>query len=461
VTSLTNATDMFDGIALSTANYDALLNGWDAQALNSGVTFSGGNSTYCTGETARANMISSDSWTITDGGRDCPPVIQVDLSDSHTAPGGNWNTIPDASMNSTVSNLVDFNTGAATTVSYTGSGWSSPYDGETFWTSGDKDWVVDDAADDQFYTTGTATITFNGLNDSSRYIVEVVAAFSSDDVGDYTIGSQFADRTYECAIGVNGDDFRTNTDGRTPGNWLIWDNVAPSSGSITINFVDSTGSSYAEANAIRLVELDPDTPVTMDAGKNPQCSGGLTITDSTFLQDAGDQIDFFHNGLADNVDTDLGSSGADQRWARTWDCTVLDTNSNGGTVDVTFDFVLAGMYDSQPPAGDASNYLLLHRPGSSGDFSTIATGTSLGGDGWSVTFAGVSVDPATSLCSEITLGTTDASDSPTALTLSSFSARQNGVEGTATAFLAVLAPLAALFVPGIFIIIRRHQARQV
>jgi len=64
---------MFIRATLSTTNYDALLNGWDAQTLQSGVTFHGGNSTYCAGEAARANMISSDSWTITDGGKDCQP----------------------------------------------------------------------------------------------------------------------------------------------------------------------------------------------------------------------------------------------------------------------------------------------------------------------------------------------------------------------------------------------------
>ena len=71
VDALTTAQSMFADVTLSTANYDALLNGWDAQALQPNVTFSGGNSQYCTGEAARAHMISSDGWTITDGGSGC------------------------------------------------------------------------------------------------------------------------------------------------------------------------------------------------------------------------------------------------------------------------------------------------------------------------------------------------------------------------------------------------------
>ncbi len=68
VTSLTNATNMLQGVTLSTANYDALLIGWNSQNLQPNVTFNGGFSQYCDGAAARANMTSSDNWTITDGG---------------------------------------------------------------------------------------------------------------------------------------------------------------------------------------------------------------------------------------------------------------------------------------------------------------------------------------------------------------------------------------------------------
>ncbi len=71
VAALTNAADMFRDVKLSTPNYDALLIGWDAQALQNGVTFNGGFSTYCSGKDARANMTSTDSWNIEDGGEEC------------------------------------------------------------------------------------------------------------------------------------------------------------------------------------------------------------------------------------------------------------------------------------------------------------------------------------------------------------------------------------------------------
>ena len=59
---------MFVGVKLSTQNYDALLIGWDAQTLQNGVTLGGGSSNYCRGAAARAHMISSNGWTIYDGG---------------------------------------------------------------------------------------------------------------------------------------------------------------------------------------------------------------------------------------------------------------------------------------------------------------------------------------------------------------------------------------------------------
>ncbi|MCP5010552.1 MAG: BspA family leucine-rich repeat surface protein, partial [Aestuariibacter sp.] len=69
--SVTQMDAMFTGVTLSTENYDALLTGWNAQTLQSGVSFDGGNSFYCDGETARESMISSHGWTIDDGGNDC------------------------------------------------------------------------------------------------------------------------------------------------------------------------------------------------------------------------------------------------------------------------------------------------------------------------------------------------------------------------------------------------------
>jgi len=74
IDSLNSATDMLDGTAMSTANYDALLESWDTQAGNKGVTgvaLGAEGVTYTAGSaaaTARDSLINDHGWTINDGG---------------------------------------------------------------------------------------------------------------------------------------------------------------------------------------------------------------------------------------------------------------------------------------------------------------------------------------------------------------------------------------------------------
>lgn len=87
LSALLNAENMFTDIALSTANYDSLLKGWDTQYLQPDVTFSGGNSTYCTGESARQHIINSDGWNITDGGKNCQHLNDIVITVKTDNPG--------------------------------------------------------------------------------------------------------------------------------------------------------------------------------------------------------------------------------------------------------------------------------------------------------------------------------------------------------------------------------------
>jgi surface protein len=69
-TNIVTASNMLLDVTLSTANYDSLLIGMEAQSVQNNVPFNGGNSTYSAGAaaTARANLIADHTWTITDGG---------------------------------------------------------------------------------------------------------------------------------------------------------------------------------------------------------------------------------------------------------------------------------------------------------------------------------------------------------------------------------------------------------
>ncbi len=74
VSNAIQMTDMFEGIQLSSDNYDDTLNRWALQSLNNNVVFSAGNSTYCNAGLARNNILTNPSefnWTIIDGGEAC------------------------------------------------------------------------------------------------------------------------------------------------------------------------------------------------------------------------------------------------------------------------------------------------------------------------------------------------------------------------------------------------------
>lgn len=69
LSSVTNAASMFSGVTLATTSYSDFLINLATLPLKSGVTFHGGSSKYNTaGGVARAYLISTFGWTITDGG---------------------------------------------------------------------------------------------------------------------------------------------------------------------------------------------------------------------------------------------------------------------------------------------------------------------------------------------------------------------------------------------------------
>jgi hypothetical protein len=163
-------------------------------------------------------------------------------------------------------------------------------------------------------------------------------------------------------------------------------------------------------------------------------AGGLQVGNNSFLVDNDDFLIFGHNGTANaNSAADL-PGGVVQRWTRAWYVDVTDNPITvGGTVDITFDFSEAGM--SGTPAGPASNYRLLTRAGLAGAFADVGSATSIADD--QVTFTGVDVAAVTDVY--MTLGTTDAGTSPTAVTL-----QQSGVTGSTIGWLLLAVALLAL-----------------
>ena len=178
----------------------------------------------------------------------------------------------------------------------------------------------------------------------------------------------------------------------------------------------------------------PDDDVSQ-ADHTEAHSGGLIVSASSgFLQDNGDYLMVGHNDATDTTGNDC-PSGVSSRWQRVWYFSKTDAGSNGGTVDITFDFSEGGM-DSTPSGA----YTLLKRDGTTGTFSGIATSSTIDDD--QVIFSDVD---STNLGSYFTLG----EGSPTAVTLARFAARPAGKDLTGFQNLSGLGMLVALGALGV------------
>ena len=113
VWDLTSAAGMLNGTALSIANYDATLNGWASESLQSGVVFGASGVQYGeAGAAARASLTdSSDGWTITDGG-DADMLLTAVVGPS--APDGLVVSIPLYGAGSTTDATVYWGDGTST-----------------------------------------------------------------------------------------------------------------------------------------------------------------------------------------------------------------------------------------------------------------------------------------------------------------------------------------------------------
>jgi surface protein len=146
VTSLTTAINMFDGVTLSTSNYDSLLIGWASYGptLQSGVPFNGGGSQYTSAAVAsRGYLTGTKLWTITDGG-----LVSV------TPFVSNWDTNL-TSFGSSASNEIQLPLEISGTYNFTVDwGDGSPIDTITVWN--------DPLTLHTYGLAGTYTITITG-----------------------------------------------------------------------------------------------------------------------------------------------------------------------------------------------------------------------------------------------------------------------------------------------------------
>jgi hypothetical protein len=186
--------------------------------------------------------------------------IVVDFESAATTPTGNWNEIASPG---TVSNLIDFDTGLATSVGLTLSGGVSDSSSTGQWGSrtASPSWSVADALSDRFFVTegGTGTLTITGLTPGMLYDIEIASSYG----GAGTSGND--DGVYELTD-ANGlvEGFNAFTSGSPGGveGWLGWyDAEANGSGELSFALSAPAGANPRIAlNAMQITAIpEPGT----------------------------------------------------------------------------------------------------------------------------------------------------------------------------------------------------------
>ncbi len=77
---------MLDNSGISTANYDAILQGWAAQTVQNNINLGAGGLFYCNAEAERQSLIDNFGWTIEGDAVDpnCSPICEVEIIASAT-----------------------------------------------------------------------------------------------------------------------------------------------------------------------------------------------------------------------------------------------------------------------------------------------------------------------------------------------------------------------------------------
>jgi surface protein len=151
ISSITTMENMFDGVTLSTVNYDLLLNAWVLLSLKKNVLFNAGSSKYSYGLATIARNkitnINNYNWTILDGGQDATTIPASAMVLVYTVSSSKTITLPLNTLNSFPINVsVDW--GDSITDTYT--------------TIGDKTHTYSTAGDYLVKITGTLIQFGNG-----------------------------------------------------------------------------------------------------------------------------------------------------------------------------------------------------------------------------------------------------------------------------------------------------------
>jgi surface protein len=202
IENVTSIIQLFFGAPLSQANYEALLISWDAQTLKPSLSFSAGTNTYCSqaAQTARANITAplpgGDNWTITDGGVQCPPDIELSLDSLDLEADGS--NLPQLLINGTVV--------ALSTVTVTDAGTGTAVNGTDYSFSSPQIITIPAASYDGTLGTAISIPTLSITNDQDNEPDETIDLSLSLATGDLVIGDANSDTSTKSSHTYTIDD---------------------------------------------------------------------------------------------------------------------------------------------------------------------------------------------------------------------------------------------------------------
>ena len=181
--------------------------------------------------------------------------------------------------------------------------------------------------------------------------------------------------------------YEFSSDANTAGLWHFNDNFNDASSNSNDGTLVNSASyttSYApigDLNSSYKTSVEAIWKVSGTSASD--ASDGLTMTVGSALS-TGNFAVFGNNNTSGISTSDLGSVGSTDRTGRIWQVDESGTVAGTITIDISDATSNAGH-----SSGTASNYILLYRSGTSGDFSSAATGASISGD--AVSFTSVSL----------------------------------------------------------------------
>ena len=317
ISSLTDAVGMFSGVTLSISNYDSLLSKWGSagNTVQTGVTFNGGNSKYCSDDAVdgREYLTGTKNWDIIDDGycNNSPPEITSN-------DGGDTADISIAENTTSVTTVTadDPDSGDSVTFSISGGADSGKFSIDqssgalTFQSAPDYENPTDSDSNNTYIVTVQAsdghggtdtqeiTVTITDVNEGSGNHAPTITSNGGGDTASISMQENATNVTTVTATDPDtGDNLTYSIVGGADSNHFTITSVTAH---LTFNSApDYENPTDSDANNTYIV--------TVQVSDGHGCTDTQTIT--VTITDVDESVDTDNDGIPDDTDTDDDNDG--------------------------------------------------------------------------------------------------------------------------------------------------------